>query len=125
MLSHTPFLLFCSSFIFVINYIVTFKIYRVDSWSSVCTHGISFFLGVYFSFSRISSALIPPVNSFLTTFSASAFLFSQCWPMCIVALLSFLHQRHLHQLLLNRHLCLTSEPFFLPHHAIYPSAYRY
>lgn len=60
----------------LINYIATFKIYRVNSWSSVYPHGIIIFSWGYFSFSRISSALIPPANSFLTTLSASAFFAS-------------------------------------------------
>ena len=33
---------FCSSFISVTNYISAFKNYRVNSWSSVCPHGIHF-----------------------------------------------------------------------------------
>lgn len=32
-------------FIFVINYIPTFKKHRVNFWSSVCPHSIYFFLG--------------------------------------------------------------------------------
>ena len=64
-------IIFCSSFIFVINYTATFKKYRVNSWSSVCPHGIYFsWVLVYFSFSRISSALIPPANNLLTTLSS-------------------------------------------------------
>ena len=66
------------SFIFVINYTATFKKYRVNFWSSVCPHGIYFFLGflVYFSLSRISSALMPLASSFLSAASASAFFAS-------------------------------------------------
>lgn len=39
------FFYFYSIFIFVINYTATFKKDRVNSWSSVCPHGIYFFLG--------------------------------------------------------------------------------
>lgn len=37
------FFYFYSIFIFVINYTATFKKDRVNSWSSVCPHGIIFF----------------------------------------------------------------------------------
>ena len=56
------------SFIFVTNYMIASKKYRVNSWSSVCPHGRS-----YFSFSRISSSLMPLASSFFSTLSASAF----------------------------------------------------
>ena len=59
------------SFISVINYIATFKKSRVNFWSSVCPHGRS-----YFSFSRISSALMPLASSFFSTASASVFFAS-------------------------------------------------
>lgn len=59
------------SFISVANYTATFRKYRVNSWSSVCPHGRS-----YFSFSRISSALVPLASSFFNALSASAFLAS-------------------------------------------------
>ena len=45
--------------------------YRVNSWSSVCPHGRS-----YFSFLRISSALIPLTSNFFSTASTSVFLAS-------------------------------------------------
>ena len=48
----------------------------MNAWRSVCPHGIYFLVLVYFSFSRISSALIPPASSFFTTASASVFLAS-------------------------------------------------
>ena len=61
------------SFISVANYTETFKNYRVNSWSSVCPHGRSYFI----SFSRISSALMPLASSFFSTLSASAFFASR------------------------------------------------
>ena len=55
----------------------------MNSWSSVCPHGIHFFLGLfYFSFSRISSALIPLANSFLTTLGLGLLCFFSGLGIC-------------------------------------------